>query len=225
LKRLTTLCTFIERRSLTPWSSSAPSTSETKMSEYALADSMSPAVSDPRSNTTKLNESLSFETRLETTSPYAVRLRWSGTATLSAVGPDPWLGATNLRRAASRLSDRRWSTIGSGASLPGRTSTYTTSVRVNCLRMTASENATSVSPLSPLRLATAMVVVARRMCSARVTPARRFDSTRAKYSIAFGFFRNRRSNAGLSTASRRARRATETVAVRLPPWSSAISPK
>ena len=91
--------------------------------------------------------------------------------------------------------------------------------------MTASASAISVSPFRPLRLATVIVVVARRMRSARVTPASRFESTRAKYSIAFGFFRNSWSKAGLSIASRCARRATVTVAVRLPPCSSAISPK
>ena len=65
--------------------------------------------------------------------------------------------------------------------------TNTTSVPVSPQqRLTASENATTVSPLCPFGLATADRGRRSPIRSPRVTPASRLDSMRAKYSIALG---------------------------------------
>src|SRR4051794_26655763 len=104
LNRLMTRCTFIERTSPRPVSSPGASTIATNTSLYALADSMRPGVSERRSITMKLNESLNRETRFDTSSPYAGGASSVGTVILSIVGPDPPTVGANLAGAASRLS-------------------------------------------------------------------------------------------------------------------------
>ena len=69
LNRFTTRCSFIERRSAIPGSSSAASTSATNTSANAGPTERVRDLRDPRSKTMKLNASLSFETRFDSRSP------------------------------------------------------------------------------------------------------------------------------------------------------------
>jgi hypothetical protein len=140
------------------------------------------------------------------------------TSSMGESGP-VWLASAVATEGASSRSAR---TVGRRVA-GGARRTRTTSSPVMRRRMAVSALATKVAPRYPCSAVT-QTVVWRTTFSARTTEDRRRARWRERYSSTLGFCRKYCSNSGRRITSKRAGRATVTVAVRGLPSSSAISP-
>ena len=199
------------------------STTSTTTSDTSLAARTQGSAIPPRSNTRNAKRSPSVAMSLVTLSAWLCSSPFAPTLARRRAA---WPSAPSTPR--TRSGDMRESSVSVGDSCrpvrPAAARTTSASRPVKSRSRAASADATSDRPRSPGRLVTVIAVVLRSATSPRAMVASRWQSSREKYSSTLGFGSRKRSKADRSSASRRALRATVTVAARVPPCSSDISP-